>query len=93
MKRLLFLTALALGLVSGLRAQQPATLRPDAETLMHEMRATPSPLDGETVADRKVSFQWPLPEAMSTRETGLDGPLNAAKQPKVDKRTLRYRLR
>ena len=93
MKKFLLSTALALGLVTGLRAQQPAAIHPEAETLMHEMRATPSPLDGETVSDRKISFQWPLPESMSTRETGLDGPLNAAKQPKVDKRTLRYRLR
>ena len=67
MKRLLFLTALALGLVSGLRAQQPATLRPDAETLMHEMRATPSPLDGETVADRKVSIHRAHPEQETPR--------------------------
>ncbi len=92
MKKIFLLAALAL-CSSGVAAQSEATLHPGAVTLMHEMRATPSPLDGETVSGRKVSFQWPLPESMSTRDTGLDGPLNASKQPAIDKRTLRYRLR
>lgn len=42
-------------------------------TLMHEMRQTPSPLDGETVSARKVSFQWPLPNAINMPLDPLDG--------------------
>ena len=40
---------------------------------MHEMRATPSPSDKAVVADRIVSFQWPLQEGLYVVESGLDG--------------------
>lgn len=59
-------------------------------TLMHEMRQTPSPLDGETVSARKVSFQWPLPDAFNYTGDGLDGSETPALG---DKSLLRYRVR
>lgn len=61
-----------------------------AQTLMHEMRATPSPLDKATVDDRKISFQWPLPDVFNDPDDPLDG-MPATKFP--DKSMLRYRIR
>lgn len=92
MKRIL-LPILPVLCCAGAAAQPPVEIHPCAVTLMHEMRETPSPCDGATVCDRAVSFQWPLPDCMNSRDTGLDGSLNASKQPEVDKRTLRYKIR
>lgn len=50
-----------------------ATIRLTDTTLMHEMRATPSPLDGTEISDRAVSFQWPLPASLNILRSGLDG--------------------
>ena len=50
-----------------------ATIRLTGTTLMHEMRATPSPLDGTEISDRAVSFQWPLPAGLNILRSGLDG--------------------
>lgn len=78
-------------LTSGLYAQQsPANIRLKDVTLMHEMRATPSPLDKEVVADRIVSFQWPLQEGLYVVESGLDG---LDTKHKIDKSKVRYGLR
>ena len=38
-------------------AQKQAVIKLTETTLMHEMRATPSPLDKAVVNDRAVSFQ------------------------------------
>ena len=49
------------GNISTMWAQStPATVKLTDISLMHEMRATPSPLDKAVVNDRKVSFLWPL---------------------------------
>lgn len=78
---------------SGLHAQDtPANIRLEAHTLMHEMRATPSPPDKAVVADRAVSFQWPLHADAQVLESGLDGSESTSGK-KVDKSKLRYRLR
>lgn len=50
-----------------------ATVRLTDTTLMHEMRATPSPSDGATISDCAVSFQWPLPAELNILRSGLDG--------------------
>lgn len=71
--------------------QQSARIRLTDVTLMHEMRATPSPLDKATVADRAVSFQWPLQADVDTSEEILDGVHSNKK--KVDKSKLKYQLR
>lgn len=49
--------------------QQPATIKLTNASLMHEMRATPSPLDNAIVGDRKISFQWPLQDSYNILET------------------------
>lgn len=78
-------------LASGLYAQQsPVNIRLKDVTLMHEMRATPSPSDKAVVADRIVSFQWPLQEGLYVVESGLDG---LDTKHKVDKSKVRYSLR
>lgn len=56
-----------------LGASAQATIKLTETTLMHEMRATPYPLDKAVVADRAVSFQWPLPPNMNVQESPLDG--------------------
>lgn len=95
MKKNLLITALALALLTSVhaQAQSPATIRLTDVTLMHEMRATPSPLDKATVSDRKVSFQWPLQAELNIVESGLDGSENKPKTNKIDKNKLRYQLR
>ena len=72
------LTVSAWALESG-----PARIVLTEKTLMHEMRATPSPLDGAVVSDRSVSFQWPLPGDVDTEEDILDGVKSG--KPKVNK--------
>lgn len=92
MKNLIFAT-LAFSSIFSLpsEAQNPATIQLTNVTLMHEMRATPSPLDKATVSDRTVSFQWPLQEELNRVESGLDG--SKPSKNKLEKDKLRYRLR
>ena len=96
MKKNLFVTALAMIAATSLpaQAQNPATIKLTDVNLMHEMRATPSPLDKAVVNDRAVSFQWPLQGDLNTVESGLDGSENKPKKSaKIDKNKLRYQLR
>ncbi len=55
LNNLLSRTAFAVFFITALGTQASAQSRIFLKetTLMHEMRATPSPLDGETVDDRK----------------------------------------
>lgn len=69
-----------------------ATIRLTDTTLMHEMRATPSPLDGAEISDRAVSFQWPLPAGLNILRSGLDGAEENIPPKKTDKSKLRYFL-
>lgn len=79
--------------VAGVMAQEaPANIRLKEATLMYEMRATPSPINKAVVADRAISFQWPLHGGAQVLESGLDGS-QAAPKKKVDKSKLRYKLR
>lgn len=79
-------------IVGGVQAQEPpATIKLKDVTLMHEMRATPSPLDKGIVADRAVSFQWPLHGDVNTSEDILDGVKSS--KGGVDKSRLKYQLR
>ena len=60
-KTLHFLTlTLFIAISISIQAQEQATIRLTEKTLMHEMRATPFPLNKSMVSDRCVSFQWPL---------------------------------
>lgn len=92
MKKLISTILLCSLIFSGMQAQETSAriILPDV-TLMHEMRATPSPLDKATVSDRVVSFQWPLQADVDTSENLLDGMKSTKK--KVDKSRLKYRLR
>ena len=54
-------------------AQKQAVIKLTETTLMHEMRATPYPLDKAVVNDRAVSFQWPLRSDMNSQDSPLDG--------------------
>ena len=58
---------------------------------MHEMRATPYPLDKAVVNDRAVSFQCYAPFDMNSQDSPLDGFEHKVK--KVDKTKITYRLR
>ena len=92
MKKLISTILLCCLVSSGLQAQEkPARIRLTDVTLMHEMRATPSPSDKATISDRAVSFQWPLRSDINTSEAVLDGMKSNKK--KVDKSRLKYRLR
>ena len=72
-------------------AQKQAVIKLTETTLMHEMRATPYPLDKAVVNDRAVSFQWPLRSDMNSQDSPLDGFEHKVK--KVDKTKVTYRLR
>lgn len=86
----LIICAAALAAAPAVYADGP-NIRPTDISLMHESRATPFPADGETVTDRAVSFQWPLPGYANTRGAVLDG-MDAPKK-KFDKSTLKYKIR
>lgn len=87
----IFYLAIICSLVS-LNIHAQATVKLNAQTLMHEMRATPYPPDKAVVADRTVSFQWPLPQEANVQESALDG-MEDPNQKKVDKTQLRYQVR
>lgn len=82
-------------LATGVQAQTTgeATIRLTDTTLMHEMRATPSPLDDAVVSDRAVSFQWPLPADLHILRSGLDGAEESTPPKEIDKSKMRYLLR
>lgn len=77
------------------QGDQPATVKQTETSLMHEMRATPSPLDRAIISDRMVSFQWPLMTEYNNLTEVLDGmhlDHNSLKKME-NKKSLRYKLR
>lgn len=66
-------------------AQEKTRITLTQPVLMHEMRNTPFPADKAVVADRKVSFQWPL----SVHEQ----PYSEYARLQEKKSDLRYKLR
>lgn len=94
MNKNLFIAILTILAATGtqVQAQNPATIKLTDTTLMHEMRATPSPADKTVVSDRVVSFQWPLQDKHNVAETALDG-MESKNARKIDKDQLRYQLR
>lgn len=97
MKKILFIVVIfawnSINIIK-VQAQQPATIRLTDVSLMHEMRATPSPRNNVVVGDRAVSFQWPVQNDYNIMET-FDGANEdyATKKKKVGKESLRYMLR
>lgn len=61
--------------------------------LMHEMRATPSPLNNAVVSDRNPSFQWPLPGHIKDVANPLDGFEEEVNHPKLDVNRTNYKIR
>ncbi len=81
-------------IAKGQSSPPPSTIRLTEESLMHEMRATPYPLDKAVVSDRKISFQWPLPNDFNISEVfDAEEESESLKQKKVSKESLRYKLR
>lgn len=91
MKRNLFIALFFFAASVPLQAQQSPFIRLTETSLMHESRATPSPLDKEVVNDRFVSFQWPLPLEARPEGAPMDGFEHLVK--KVDKSKLAYKIR
>lgn len=90
MKKTLFFT-LALACIA-LNAWAQATIRLTDTTLMHEMRATPSPLDKAVLNRGKVSLMWPLPASFENTGSGLDG-MEPVRVKKPDANKVNYRVR
>ncbi len=87
-----FLSLLTLvSILFNANAQDCATITLQEETLMHEMRATPSPDNGDQMGWRSISLLWPLPEEYNPRGSGLDGL--AEKEHHADRSQLRYKVR
>lgn len=77
--------------LASAQEKSPANIRLKDVTLMHEMRATPFPLDKAVVSEKAVSFMWPLQEDQPIR-TGFESD-EELKKGKTDKSKLRYVLR
>ena len=91
MKRKIFVTLFLASVGLPLLAQPTANIRLTEQSLMHESRATPSPLDGAVIDDRFISFQWPLPVEAQSDGAPMDGFEHLSK--KVDKTKLAYKIR
>lgn len=86
-------TLLLFGSVASVCAQNNATIQPEANTLMHEMRETPSPLSGAVITDRSVSFMWPLDTCYGDEvSSGLDGDNSGPKAKKPSCNRLNYSI-
>lgn len=85
----LLLASLLLFASSSLLAQ--ATKRLSNTTLMHEMRATPSPLPGAVVVEKEVIFMWPLAGDNAAQGNALDG--FESEHPKLDPTKANYKIR
>ena len=91
MEKVVLLTLALTACITGFAQKKQANIKLHETTLMHESRATPSPLDKATVNDRFVSFQWPLPTEAVSDGAPMDGFEHLAK--KVDKSKLAYKIR
>ncbi len=91
MKKVLLFIGFAL-LTVATQAQAPATIKLTDVTLMHEMRATPSPVNKAIINDRSVSFQWAMLANLITVNSELSA-MAASANPRPDKTKLRYALR
>lgn len=67
------------------------TIRLSDKMLMHEMRATPYPLNGAEIKNRKLAFMWPLLDHGET-DSGLDG-IESERKNKLNPNKVNYKLR
>jgi len=91
MKNRLYLILLSLFFFNCVQSQ--STIKLTNNTLMHEMRETPSPLNNATISDRSVSFMWPLPPSDEPQSANLDGIESKSKKNKPDASKVNYRVR
>ena len=59
MKQRYYLLLLFTALLSGTGYAQKSVMHLSQSTLMHEVRETPSPLDGQHIAVNPPRFMWP----------------------------------
>ena len=78
-------------LTSTTALAEPARIVLKEYRLMTETREHPYPAEGDTVGDRTLSFQWPLPTQFKGQYDPLDGFEDEAPHP--DKRNTVYRIR
>ena len=83
--------SLLLGSLLALNMNAQSTIKIKETTLMHEMRATPSPLNNTVVSDRSVVLLWPLSDKINMPVDPLDGMESKVKP--VDKSKLKYQVR
>ena len=82
MKKLLFCLSVICLLWACGSSEQPAIIKVTNETLMHEVRETPSPMDGARVAMNPPRFMWP--DKFPHLGAVLDGvPGKVDEKPKV----------
>ena len=92
MKNLILIPLFTVAAINPVCAQKaPAHIRLTEQSMMHESRVTPSPLNGAMVDDRFVSFQWPLPAEAQSDGAPMDGFEHLVK--KIDKSKLAYKIR
>ena len=92
MKNLILISLFSAAAINPVCAQKaPANIRLTEQSMMHESRVTPSPLNGAMVDDRFVSFQWPLPAEAQSDGAPMDGFEHLVK--KIDKSKLAYKIR
>ena len=92
MKNLILIPLFTVVAINPVCAQKaPAHIRLTEQSMMHESRVTPSPLNGAMVDDRFVSFQWPLPAEAQSDGAPMDGFEHLVK--KIDKSKLAYKIR
>ena len=74
MNKVLLISIVILSVAAQMtHAQKQAVSKLTEKTLMHELRATPYPLDKAVVNDRAFSFQWPLRSDMNSQDSPSDG--------------------
>ena len=92
MKNLILISLFSAAAINPVCAQKaPANIRLTEQSMMHESRVTPSPLNGAMVDDRFVSFQWPLLAEAQSDGAPMDGFEHLVK--KIDKSKLAYKIR
>lgn len=88
-KSLIVATTVSIAMATAVVASPRIVLQ--SHRLMTETRERPYPAEGDTVGDRTLSFQWPLPQEFKGQYDPLDGFESEAPDP--DKSNVVYRIR
>lgn len=87
----ILITATVVSIASGTAVAASPRIVLQSHRLMTETRERPYPAEGDTVGDRTLSFQWPLPLEFKGQYDPLDGFDEEAPNP--DKSNVVYRIR